>query len=88
MATKKVKPKKKPIVKAATAKAKKPAKTSKSKVELARVNINIPKILHTKTKRFSLKNKISIQEIVSAAIKEYINKPAVLDAESDIKREG
>ena len=86
MAMNKMKSKKKPAAKPMTAKSKKPTKTTKSKVELARININIPKTLHNKTKQFSLKNKITIQEIVSAAIKEYLNKPAVLDVESGIKR--
>lgn len=79
MVTKQMKSKKQPAAKAANAKSKKPNKTSKSKVELSRVNINIPKSLHTKTKQFSLKNKITIQEIVSAAIKEYLNKPGAVD---------
>ncbi len=33
----------------------------------------------------TLKNKITIQEIVSAAIKEYINKPAMLGTVPDTK---
>lgn len=78
MATKKVKATKKIAAKAAAAKSKNPTKTNKAKVALARVNINIPKSLHNKTKQFALKNKITIREIVSAAIKEYINKPAEL----------
>ncbi len=77
MKTKKVKLAKKPVARAAAAKSKKPAKASKAKVVLARVNINIPKSLHNKTKQLALRNKITIREIVGAAIKEYINKPAI-----------
>ncbi len=84
MATEKVKSKTS-AAKAVTAKSKKPVKASKSKVALAKINMNIPKPLHVKIKRLSLKNKITIQDIVTAAIKEYVNKPAVLDAESAIK---
>lgn len=84
MATKKAKSTKKTSAKAAKT-SKKPTKISKAKVELARVNINIPKSLHNKTKQFALKNKITIREMVGAAIKEYINKPTVLDAKTDMK---
>lgn len=85
MATKKIKTIKKSVGKTIAKKSKKPAKTIKAKVALARININIPKSLHNKTKQFSLKNKITIQEIVSAAIKEYINKPAMLGTVPDTK---
>ena len=87
MATKKIKITKKTTSKAKSlaAKSKKQIKTSKAKIALARVNINIPKSLHNKTKQFSSKNKITIQEIVSSAIKEYINKPVILDTMSDTK---
>jgi len=80
MRIKKVKSTKKPAAK--TAKSKKPVKTSKAKIVLARINVNIPKFLHNKTKQFALKNKITIQEIVSAAIKEYINKSVVPETTS------
>ena len=86
MSTNKMKSKKKAPAKVVNAKSKNPTKTTKSKVEVAKININIPKPLHTKTKRFSLKNNITIQEIVSAALKEYIDNPAVIDANSGIKR--
>ena len=83
MSTKKVKLTKKSAAKSVAAKSKKPAKSSKTKVALARVNINMPKSLHNKTKQFALKNKITIQEIVSAAIKEYINKPTAIETAPD-----
>lgn len=86
MATKKIKITKKTTSKAKSLAAKsKKLKTSKAKIALARVNINIPKSLHNKTKQFSSKNKITIQEIVSSAIKEYINKPVIVDTMPDTK---
>ena len=47
-----------------------------------KINVNILKSLHNKTKQLALKNKITIQEVVSVAIKEYINKPSVLETTS------
>ena len=83
MKTKKFKLAKKPAVKTIAAKSKKPAKTSKAKVVLARININIPKSLHNKTKKIALKSKTTIQAILISAIKEYINKPDISKTNSN-----
>ena len=85
MANKKVKSIKNPAARNAAAKSNNSAKTSKAKIALARININIPKSLHDKTKKLALKNKITLKEIFGAAIKEYLNKPAVLKTASDTK---
>ena len=85
MATKKIKKTKKPKAKAIAKKSKSHTKISEAKVGLARININIPKSLHNKIKQFSLKNKITIKEMVGTAIKEYLNKPPMLGTASDTK---
>ena len=82
MPTKKVRSTKKPVAKKVASKVKKAVKTSKAKIALFRLNISIPKALHNKTKQFALKHKTSIKEIISSSLKEYLNKPTVLENSS------
>ena len=69
MTTKKAKSNKKPA-----AKALKATKIKKANVALSRINVSIAKSLHNQLKRCALKNKITLQAIISSAIKEYLNK--------------
>jgi hypothetical protein len=82
MPTKKVRSTKKTPAKKVAAKTKKAVKSSKAKVALFRPNVYIPQNLHNKTKQFALKHNITIQEIITSSIKEYLNKPAVIENSS------
>lgn len=58
-------------------KSKKIAKISTAKTDFAKINVNIPRWLRSKT---------TIKAIVTAAIKEYVNKPAVVSSAVNPKR--
>lgn len=56
---------------------------SKSKLKdisnLIRVNLRLTKSVHGKIKKLALKQEVSINEMISDLIKNYINNPSVLE---------
>lgn len=67
-------------------KSKKLVKISAAKIDLARINVNIPRSLYNKTKKLGLRSKSTITTIVTGAIKEYVNKLAVPSADANKTR--
>ena len=47
---------------------------AKSSLQLIRTTVNMDKIMHEKTKQFASKNNLSINALINAEIKQYINK--------------
>jgi len=47
---------------------------TKSSLQLIRTTVSMDKIMHGKTKQFPSKNNLSINALINAAIKQYINK--------------
>ena len=47
---------------------------AKSSVQLIRTTVSMDKIMHGKTKQFAYKNSLSVNALINAAIKQYINK--------------
>ncbi len=74
---------KKSTSKVAVSKSKKTVKTNKVKAKFIRVNVNMVRSLHNKTKQFALKHNLTIHEMISAAIKEHINKQVVVETKQN-----
>ncbi len=47
---------------------------TKSSLQMIRTTVNMDKIMHGKIKQFASKNNLSINALINAAIKQYINK--------------
>ena len=47
---------------------------TRSSLQLIRTTVSMYKIMHGKTKQFASKNNLSINSLINAAIKQYINK--------------
>lgn len=65
------------IKKLTTNKSKSKPKSDKVS-NLIRININIPKSLHAKIKKFALNQEVTMSKAISDLIKEYLNKQAAM----------
>ncbi|MGI9215026.1 MAG: hypothetical protein ACR2HS_05200 [Gammaproteobacteria bacterium] len=65
------------IKKLTTNKSKSKPKSDKVS-NLIRININIPKSLHAKIKKFALNQEVTMSKAISGLIKEYLNNQAAM----------